>query len=123
MPGLGDRFAGSALRVPVPDGSITDLTVVLREPAAAADINAAFRAASADSFRGIIDYSEAPIVSSDVVGNAASCVFDAPLTQSRGRLAKVFGWYDNEWAYSHRLADLAEIIGRQLDASSASSAA
>ena len=116
LPDLARRFRGSSLRVPVVDGSITDLTVALRAAPGAEDVNAAFRAASAGSLAGILDYSEAPLVSSDIVGRPASCVFDAPLTQASGHMVKVFGWYDNEWGYSNRLVDLAGRLGGQLPA-------
>ena len=111
LPQLAGRLDGSSLRVPVPDGSITDLTVNLKSATSAADINAAFRDAAKTSLRGVLAYSEDDIVSSDIVGNPASCVFDAPLTSVSGRMAKVFGWYDNEWGYSNRLAELVTIVG------------
>jgi glyceraldehyde 3-phosphate dehydrogenase len=111
LPHLAGRLDGSALRVPVPDGSITDLTVNLSQTATADDIIAAFRDAAVGPLQGIVAYSDQPIVSADVIGNPASCVFDAPLTATSGRLAKVFGWYDNEWGYSNRLAELLAIVG------------
>ena len=114
LPGLADRFQASSLRVPVPDGSITDLTVALVDEVSGEEVNAAFRAAADGRLAGILDYSDVDLVSSDIVGRAASCVFDAPLTQTSGRLAKVFGWYDNEWGYSNRLVDLVLRLGGQL---------
>ena len=114
LPGLTDRFQASSLRVPVADGSITDLTVALHSPAGRDEVNAAFLAASTGRLAGIVDYSDVGLVSSDIVGRAASCVFDAPLTQTSGRLTKVFGWYDNEWGYSNRLVDLVVRLGGQL---------
>jgi glyceraldehyde 3-phosphate dehydrogenase len=114
LPNLADRFGGSSLRVPVPDGSITDLTVALGSAPSTEEVNAAFLAASNGSLAGILDYSDEALVSSDIVGRAASCVFDAPLTQVSGRLVKVFGWYDNEWGYSNRLVDLVLRLGGQL---------
>jgi glyceraldehyde 3-phosphate dehydrogenase len=110
---MAGRLDGSALRVPVADGSVTDLVATLRREVSAAEVNEAFRAAAADGpLAGVIDYSEEPIVSSDIVGSPASCVFDALLTLAIGDLVKVLGWYDNEWGYAHRLVDLATMIGR-----------
>jgi glyceraldehyde 3-phosphate dehydrogenase len=110
---MAGRLDGTALRVPVADGSVTDLVATLRREVSAAEVNEAFRAAAADGpLAGVIDYSEEPIVSSDIVGSPASCVFDAPLTLAIGDLVKVLGWYDNEWGYAHRLVDLATMIGR-----------
>ena len=106
LPQLAGRLDGVALRVPVVDGSISDLTLELATEVTVAEVNEAVAAAAGGSMRGIIRYTEAPIVSTDVVGDPASCVFDAALTQARGRLVKVFGWYDNEWGYSNRLVDL-----------------
>jgi glyceraldehyde 3-phosphate dehydrogenase len=106
VPDLDGRLAGTSLRVPVPDGSITDLTVLLRTTPSADEVNAAFREAAAGPMAGIIEYSDRPLVSSDIVGRTASCIFDAPLTITGNRLIKVFGWYDNEWGYSNRLVDL-----------------
>ena len=103
-----------ALRVPVEDGSLTDLAVVLGREATAADVNEAFAAAAAGPMAGILKYSTDPIVSRDVIGDTASCVFDSPLTQASGTLVKVFGWYDNEWGYTCRLADLAALVGARL---------
>ena len=101
------KLDGSSLRVPIPDGSITDFTAILKKEASVEEINAAFKAASESGpMSDILDYSEAPIVSSDIVGSPASCTFDAPLTMVMGDLVKVFGWYDNEWGYSNRVVDL-----------------
>ena len=111
------RLDGQSLRVPVQDGSITDLTAVLDAGVGAAEINEAFRVASeTERFRGIIVYNEDAIVSTDIIGSSASCTFDSTLTMAIAMddsttLAKVMGWYDNEWGYSHRLVDLARIIG------------
>ena len=114
IPELAGRLGGVAVRVPVPDGSLTDLTVVLAREATAADINSAFEQAAAGAMAGILHYSTDPLVSRDIVGDPASCVFDSGLTQAAGSLAKVFGWYDNEWGYTCRLADLAVIVGERL---------
>ena len=112
LPELAGKLDGVALRVPVIDGSISDLSLQLGADATAAQINQAVATAAAPGgpMAGIIRYTEAPIVSSDVIGDAASCVFDASLTQSRGRQAKVFGWYDNEWGYTNRLIDLTKLF-------------
>jgi glyceraldehyde 3-phosphate dehydrogenase len=107
LPELAGRLDGVALRVPVDDGSLCDLAVELRTPATAAQVNAAFAAAAEERLLGILRYTESPVVSRDIVGDLASCVFDAGLTQASGTLVKVFGWYDNEWAYTNRLIDLA----------------
>jgi glyceraldehyde 3-phosphate dehydrogenase len=106
LPELAGRLDGVALRVPVVDGSISDLTLQFGADVTPERINQAVAAASGGPLAGIIRYTEAPIVSSDIVGDPASCVFDARLTQASGRLAKVFGWYDNEWGYTSRLVDL-----------------
>jgi glyceraldehyde 3-phosphate dehydrogenase len=109
MQGLLD---GQSLRVPVPTGSITDFTGVLGREASVDEVNEAFAAAAAAGpLAKVLEYSEAPLVSSDIVGSPASCTFDSKLTQSIGNLVKVFGWYDNEWGYSNRLVDLVEIVG------------
>jgi glyceraldehyde 3-phosphate dehydrogenase len=114
IPELAGRLDGVAVRVPVEDGSLTDLTAVLGRDVTAAEINAAFEQAAAGPMAGILHYSTDPLVSRDIIGDPASCVFDSGLTQAAGSLAKVFGWYDNEWGYTCRLADLAAIVGEQL---------
>lgn len=106
LPQLKGVLDGFAARVPVPDGSLTDLTVVLKKEATADQINAAMKAAAQGPLKGILEYNEDPIVSSDIVGNPHSCIFDAPLTSVNGNLAKIVGWYDNEWGYSARVAEL-----------------
>jgi glyceraldehyde 3-phosphate dehydrogenase len=114
LPDLKGRLDGTSLRVPVPTGSITDLVVTLARDASADDVNAAFRTAAADaSYRGVLEYTEEPLVSADIVGNPSSCIFSAPDTMASGRMVKVLGWYDNEWGYSNRLIDLVEFIGAQ----------
>jgi glyceraldehyde 3-phosphate dehydrogenase len=106
------RLDGTALRVPVPDGSITDFVGVLAKEASVDEVNEAFRAAaSSGPLSKVLVYSDDPLVSSDIVGSPASCTFDSKLTMSMGNLVKVLGWYDNEWGYSNRLVDLAAIIG------------
>ena len=114
IPQLKGRLDGISLRVPVEDGSLTDLAVVLGRETTVEEVNDAFKRAADGPFHGIIRYSTDPIVSRDIVGDPASCIFDAPLTQANGSLAKVFGWYDNEWGYSCRLVDLTLLVGEQL---------
>ncbi|WP_261166989.1 type I glyceraldehyde-3-phosphate dehydrogenase [Microbacterium sp. Marseille-Q6965] len=115
LPELDGRLTGAALRVPVPVGSITDLTVLLRESASVDEVNAVFRdAASSPRLHRYLQYSEAPLVSADIVGNPHSSIFDAPLTQAVSRQVKVHGWYDNEWGFSNRLVEFAERLGAAL---------
>ncbi len=114
MAAMKGRLDGTSLRVPVPTGSITDFVANLKKPATTDEINAAFKAAADGSLKGVLEYCTAPIVSSDIVGNPHSCVFDAELTMSMGTLVKVFGWYDNEWGYSNRLVDLTQHIGKSV---------
>ena len=114
LPELAGTLDGIAVRVPVEDGSLTDLSVVLERPVTADEVNAAFREAADGPLKGILRVSDAPIVSRDVVGDPASCVLDAPLTQAHGDLVKVFGWYDNEWGYTNRLLDLTEYVAARL---------
>ncbi len=111
---LAGRLDGVAVRVPVEDGSLTDLTAVLGRDVTAAELNDAFEQAAAGPMAGILRYSTDPLVSRDIIGDAASCVFDSGLTQAAGSLVKVFGWYDNEWGYACRLADLTAIVGGRL---------
>ena len=106
LPHLKGKLNGNALRVPVPTGSVTDFTVVVKKPSDVASINAAFKKASETSLKGILEYNEDPIVSADIVGSAYSCIFDSELTMVIGNMVKVVGWYDNEAGYSARLADL-----------------
>jgi glyceraldehyde 3-phosphate dehydrogenase len=109
---LNGKLDGTSLRVPVPDGSITDLVAVLKTPATVEEINAAYQeAASAGPLKGILEYSDSPLVSTDIVGNPHSCIFDSQLTMAKGTLVKVLGWYDNEWGYSNRLVDVALLVG------------
>jgi glyceraldehyde 3-phosphate dehydrogenase len=111
MPHLSGKLNGNAMRVPIPDGSVTDFTVNLKKPATVAEINAAMKAAAESSLKGIMEYTEDEIVSIDIVGNTHSCIFDSKLTQVIGNTAKVVGWYDNETGYSARVADLIAKIG------------
>ncbi|HWB65505.1 MAG TPA: type I glyceraldehyde-3-phosphate dehydrogenase [Mycobacteriales bacterium] len=116
LPELDGKLDGYSLRVPIPTGSITDLTANLSRPASAEEVNEAFRAAAEGPLRGILRYSTDPIVSSDIVTDPASCIFDAPITKVIGDQVKVYGWYDNEWGYSNRLADLVVLVGARLSA-------
>ncbi|MFE0518203.1 type I glyceraldehyde-3-phosphate dehydrogenase [Streptomyces sp. NPDC058954] len=110
LPELAGTLDGIAVRVPVEDGSLTDLSIVLERAVSAEEINAAYREAADGPLKGVLRVSDAPIVSRDIVGDPASCVLDAPLTQAHGELVKVFGWYDNEWGYTNRLLDLTEHV-------------
>jgi len=114
MPQLKGKLDGYAMRVPLPTGSATDLTVQLKTAATKEEINAAIKAASEGSFKGYLSYTEDPIVSTDIVTDPASCIFDSGLTYVNGNMAKVVGWYDNEWGYSNRLADLVLYVGKTL---------
>ncbi|MEU9139774.1 type I glyceraldehyde-3-phosphate dehydrogenase [Streptomyces sp. NPDC048404] len=110
VPELAGALDGIAVRVPVEDGSLTDLAVVLAREATVDEINAAFEAAADGPLNGILRVTKAPIVSRDVIGDPSSCVFDPDLTQANGTLAKIFGWYDNEWGYTNRLLDLTALV-------------
>ena len=118
LPELKGRLDGYSLRVPVMDGSITDLVVDLERDTTIEEVNAAFRAAADGPLKGLLHYTADPIVSSDIVGTPYSCTFDSLLTMSIGDQVKVFGWYDNEWGYSNRLADLTALVGASLPAGS-----
>lgn len=112
FPHLDGRLGGCGIRVPVPDGSLTDITCQLKKLPTAAEINAAFKAAAAGSLKGILEYTEDPIVSIDIVGNPNSCIYDAEFTSVVGNMVKVLGWYDNEYGYSSKLIDLAVHIAK-----------
>jgi glyceraldehyde 3-phosphate dehydrogenase len=114
MPELKGKLDGYALRVPVPTGSATDLTFEAGRETSADEVNAAFKTAAEGELKGILKYTEDPIVSSDIVTDAHSCIFDAGLTKVLGNQVKVVGWYDNEWGYSNRLADLITFVGESL---------
>lgn len=112
IPSLKGKMNGIAIRVPTPTGSITDLTVVTKKDVSAEVVNDAFRKAAAKGMKGVLRVEEKPIVLKDIVGDSSSCIVDAALTQTMGpRLLKVFGWYDNEWGYSNRIVELAELVG------------
>ncbi|NDU71061.1 type I glyceraldehyde-3-phosphate dehydrogenase [Actinomadura sp. DSM 109109] len=114
LPELKGKLDGYALRVPVPTGSATDLTVELSREVTVEEVNEAFRAAAEGPLKGYLTYTEDPIVSSDIVTDPASCIFDSGLTKVIGDQVKVVGWYDNEWGYSNRLVDLVKLVGSQL---------
>ncbi|GAB3812619.1 type I glyceraldehyde-3-phosphate dehydrogenase [Pontibacter rugosus] len=111
LPHLQGKLDGVAMRVPIPDGSLTDFTVVLKKAATKEEINAAMKKAAEGAMKGVLEYTEDPIVSIDIVGNTHSCIFDAEMTSANGTLVKVVGWYDNETGYSNRAADLITRIG------------
>jgi glyceraldehyde 3-phosphate dehydrogenase len=113
LPELKGRLDGISLRVPTPTGSITDLVAELNTDVTADDVNAAFAEAAGDpSYRGVLEYTDEPLVSADIVGNPSSCIFSARDTMVNGRLAKVLGWYDNEWGYSNRLVDVVAFVAQ-----------
>ena len=114
MPHLKGKLDGYAMRVPVPTGSATDLTVELRTAATKEEINAVVKAAAEGPLKGILQYTEDPIVSTDIVTDPSSCIFDSSLTNVNGNMVKVLGWYDNEWGYSNRLVDLVTFVGAKL---------
>ena len=115
IPHLKGRVDGLAMRVPIPDGSVTDLVATLNREASIEEVNAAYRAAAERGpLAGKLVYTEDPIVSSDIVGSSASCTFDALSTMAIGNMVKVLGWYDNEWGYSHRLVDLTRLVASKL---------
>ncbi|TPG58959.1 type I glyceraldehyde-3-phosphate dehydrogenase [Hymenobacter nivis] len=115
LPELKGKLDGLAMRVPVPDGSMTDLTVILKREVTKQEINDALKAAAEGPLKGIIEYTADPIVSIDIVGNPHSCIFDSELTSANGTLAKVIGWYDNETGYSTRTADLIQQLGEKMN--------
>ena len=114
IPELNGKLNGGAFRVPTPDGSVTDFTAVLKNKAGADEVNAAFKAASTDaSYKGVLEYTDEPLVSIDIIGNPHSCIFDSKLTLTLGdRFVKVVGWYDNEWGYSNRCVEMLEMMAK-----------
>jgi glyceraldehyde 3-phosphate dehydrogenase len=114
LPELKGKLDGYALRVPIPTGSVTDLTAEISKSASVEEINAAFKAAADGPMKGILKYYDVPIVSSDIVTDPHSSIFDAGLTKVVDNLAKVVSWYDNEWGYSNRLVDLVALVGKSL---------
>jgi glyceraldehyde 3-phosphate dehydrogenase len=114
LPELDGKLSGTSMRVPTPVGSITDLVAVVAEGTSIADVNEAYAAASNDaSYKGVLSYTEEPLVSADIVGNPASCIFSAKDTMVNGTMVKVLGWYDNEWGFSNRLIDLCAFLGER----------
>ena len=114
LPALDGKLNGLSMRVPTPTGSITDLVAVLGESANADDVNEAFAAAANDaSYKGVLSYTDEPLVSADIVGNPASCIYSATDTMANGSMVKVLGWYDNEWGFSNRLVDLSAFLGER----------
>jgi glyceraldehyde 3-phosphate dehydrogenase len=114
LPELKGKLDGFALRVPIPTGSATDLTFEAGRETSVEEVNAAMKAAADGPLKGYLTYTEDPIVSSDIVTDPSSCIFDAGLTKVFGNQVKVVGWYDNEWGYSNRLADLITHVGASL---------
>jgi glyceraldehyde 3-phosphate dehydrogenase len=114
LPELKGKLDGFAIRVPVPTGSATDLTFEASRETSADEVNAAVKEAAEGPLKGYLKYSEAPLVSTDIVTDPSSCIFDAPLTKVIGNQVKVIGWYDNEWGYSNRLVDLVGLVGKSL---------
>ncbi len=114
LPEIAGKLTGFALRVPVIDGSITDLTCSVSRETSIEEINELFENASRNELKGILEFNTDPIVSSDIVGNTHSCIFDAPLTQANGKLVKIVGWYDNEYGYASRLVQLAQRVGEMI---------
>jgi len=114
IPELAGKLDGIAMRVPVPTGSVTDLVVELEREVTKDEVNAAFQKAAEGQLKGLLEYTEDPIVSSDIVNEPASCTFDSSLTMVQGKTVKVIGWYDNEWGYSNRLVDLTVFVGGRL---------
>jgi glyceraldehyde 3-phosphate dehydrogenase len=113
FPGLNGKIGGCGIRVPVPDGSLTDITLNVKRKVSIEEINLAFKRASETTFKGILDYTEDPIVSVDILGNTNSCLFDAQLTSVIDNMVKIVGWYDNEIGYSSRLIDLISLLARK----------
>jgi glyceraldehyde 3-phosphate dehydrogenase len=114
LPRLDGKLDGYALRVPVPTGSVTDLTASVGRDTTGEEVNAAFKAAAEGPLKGVLSYTEDLIVSSDIVGNPASCVHDSQLTKVIGNQVKIVGWYDNEWGYSNRLVDITKLVGSKV---------
>jgi glyceraldehyde 3-phosphate dehydrogenase len=113
LPVLKGKLNGGAFRVPTPDGSVTDFIAILEKEATVESINDAFRKAANDSsYKGVLEFSDEPLVSRDIIGNPHSCIFDSALTMTQGKFVKVVGWYDNEWGYSNRCVELLEMIGK-----------
>jgi glyceraldehyde 3-phosphate dehydrogenase len=113
FPDLSDVIGGCGIRVPVPDGSLTDITLNVKKESSIEEINSAFKKASENQLKGILAYTEDPIVSIDIINSPYSCTFDSLMTSVIGKMVKIIGWYDNEYGYSNRLIDLAELINNK----------
>ena len=111
LPQLKGKLDGIAMRVPVPTGSVTDLTATVSREVSVEEVNAAVKAAADGELKGYLSYTEDPIVSTDIVTDPSSCIFDSGLTRTIGNQVKVVGWYDNEWGFSNRLIDLIRLVG------------
>lgn len=111
FPHLNGKLGGAGVRVPVPDGSLTDITCIVNHPLSVDEINQKFKTAANGKLKGVLEYTDEPIVSVDIVGNPHSCIFDSQLTSVIGNMVKVVGWYDNEWGYTSRLVELIEKVG------------
>ena len=114
LPQFKGNFDGVAMRVPTPTGSISDVTLILEKEASEDEINSAVKEAAEGAYKGVIEYSTDPLVSSDIVGNPHSAIFDSQLTKTMGKMAKIFAWYDNEWGYSNRMVDVLELMGESV---------
>lgn len=114
LPQFDGIFDGMAVRVPTPTGSLSDVTIMLKKEASADEINAAIQKAAESTHKGVIEYSTDPLVSSDIVGNPSSAIFDSQLTKTMGKMAKILVWYDNEWGYSNRMVDVLELMEKSL---------
>ena len=114
LPQFQGNFDGVAMRVPTPTGSISDVTLILKKEASEDEINNAVKEAAEGAYKGVIEYSTDPLVSSDIVGNPHSAIFDSQLTKTMGKMAKIFAWYDNEWGYSNRMVDVLELMGESV---------
>ncbi len=112
LPQFKGIFDGAAVRVPTPTGSLSDVTIMLKKAVSEEELNATIKSAAEGAYEGIIDYEEDPIVSSDIVGNPHSAIFDSLMTKTMGKMAKIFVWYDNEWGYSNRMVDVLELMGK-----------
>ncbi|MCH2197715.1 MAG: type I glyceraldehyde-3-phosphate dehydrogenase [Flavobacteriales bacterium] len=112
FPGLSDVMGGCGIRVPVPDGSLTDITCIVKNPIPVTELNAQFEKAAKGRYPGVFQYTEDPIVSSDIIGNSHSCIMDGLLTSVIGNMVKIVGWYDNEMGYSHRMVDMIRLLAK-----------
>ena len=114
LPRFKENFDGVAVRVPTPTGSLSDVTILLKKEVSADEINSTLKEAAEGTYKGIVEYTSDPIVSSDIVGNPHSGIFDSLMTKTMGKMAKIFVWYDNEWGYASRMVDVLELMGKDL---------